>query len=155
MGVHPVFIAVVALGILAPCLGSRVKLKVCSSCAVANGYYSHDFSCRNLFCMAAVYVFKLCPCRIIVCILPTTEDGIEVVFGYHFLSSNRNCMILRTDVNFQSDRSCERALKGLRLSARHVLLWFNYLQIRSTNSCSTLVSPPPHPPNPIPCYSHT
>jgi len=117
--VHPLFVAVVAFGIsviLAPYLVSWVKLRVCSSCVVAVGYYSHDFSCRNIFYVVAVYVCKLCPCRITVCVFPTTGDSIKVVFGHHSPSSNGNSMILW--MNFW-------------LSARRALLWFDYRQLRS------------------------
>jgi len=122
--VHPVFVAVLVLGILVtlgPCLGSwgsRVKLKVCSSCVVAVGCYSHRFACRNLLCMAEVYLFKLCLCMVVVCVLPTTGDGIE---GHNSPSANRISVILWMNVKLQPESSRERAQKMLLLSTRRVV----------------------------------
>ena len=121
MEIHPVFVAVLALGILVilgPCLGSWVKLKVCSSCVVAVGCYSHRFACRNLFCMVEVYLCKLCLCMVVVCVLPTTGDGIE---GHNSPSANTISVILWINVKLQPESSRERTQKTLLMSTRRVV----------------------------------
>jgi hypothetical protein len=86
---HPVFCAVVALGILvilAPwaieALGFGELGPIEGMCICAGVYYANVlFACRNLCCLVAVDICRLCACGIIVLVLPATGNGLAAEIG--------------------------------------------------------------------------
>ena len=86
---HPVFCAVVALGILmilAPwaieALGFGELSPIEGMCICAEVYYANVlFACRNLCCLVAVKICRLCASRIIVLVLPATGNGLGAEIG--------------------------------------------------------------------------
>lgn len=86
---HPVFCAVVALGILvilAPwaieAVGFGELGPIEGMCICAGVYYANVlFPCRNLCCLVAVEICRLCACGIIVLVLPATGNGLAAEIG--------------------------------------------------------------------------
>ena len=51
------------------------------------------FACRNLCCLVAVEICRLCACGVIVLVLPTTGNGLADETG-HFPSGSRRAHLL-------------------------------------------------------------
>jgi hypothetical protein len=86
---HPVFCAVVALGILVILAPWAIEVvgfgelgPIEGMCICAGVYYADVlFVCRNLCCLVAVEIRRLCAGGIIVLVLPTTGNGMAAEIG--------------------------------------------------------------------------
>ena len=104
----PVFCAVVALGILvilAPwaieAVGFGELGPIQGMCICAGVYYANvPFAFRNLCCLVAVEICRLCASRIIVLVLPTTGNGLAAEIGR--ISSDDCLSHIETHPKFRS-----------------------------------------------------
>ena len=93
---HPVFVAVVALGILVVLAPWAIEVLgfgelgpiegMSTSCwslyTCAGRSWCRFFSYRHFCCLVAVHVWRLCACGVVVFLLPTTRNGVEGVIGH-------------------------------------------------------------------------